>query len=90
MDAETLSLIIAAATLTIGTLRVVGSLTKAWGAAWHAANVPAIDWPVCWACKGLGERGRIEPRCWTCGGGGRTRPGFFSRLRRALGGLVFF
>lgn len=89
MDLHFVSLIIAAATATIAALGRLAALTRACSAAWRTANTRTIEWPVCSACHGYGERGPREPRCRSCAGAGRTRPGFFWRSRRALGGLVF-
>lgn len=88
MDSHLVSLITAAAA-TIAAIGSLASLTKKWGAAWRTANTPTIEWPVCSACHGNGERGFREPQCRACAGRGRARPGFFWRSRRALGGLVF-
>lgn len=88
MDSHLVSLITAGAA-TIAARGRLASLTKTWSAAWRTANTRTIEWPVCSACHGYGERGPREPQCQACGGAGRTRPGFFWRSRRALGGLVF-
>lgn len=89
MDSHFVSLIIAAAAATLTVLGRLASLTKAWSAAWRTANTPTLEWPVCSACHGYGERRPQEPQCRACAGRGRARPGFFSLFRRALGGLVF-
>jgi hypothetical protein len=88
MDSHVVSLITAgaAAIVALGTL---ASLPKKWSAAWRRANTLTSEWPVCSACRGHGNRGRAEPQCCACSGAGRTRPGFFSRFRKTLGGFAF-
>jgi len=88
MDAHLVSLITAVAA-GIAALGSLASLTKAWGAAWRTANTRTIEWPVCSACHGYGERGPREPQCRACSGAGRTRPGFLSRFGKGLRRLAF-
>lgn len=88
MDTHLVSLLTAGAA-TIATLGPLVSLPKKWSAAWRTANTRTIEWPVCAACLGYGERGPREPQCRACAGAGRTRPGFCSRFGKALGGFVF-
>lgn len=52
--------------------------------AWIRAGMQTAEWPECYACRSSGERGRQEPKCLTCGGTGRTYPGFWWRCRKTL------
>ncbi len=86
MDPHLVALVTAAgAALTavaagLAALGRLASLTKACGSAWRTANAPTLHWPVCSDCRGYGERGPQEPRCGTCAGRGRVRPGLIRRL----------
>jgi hypothetical protein len=55
--------------------------------AWHRAGAQSIEWPVCPACHGSGEKAQQKSArksvCRVCKGTGKTFPGFWWRLRKA-------
>jgi hypothetical protein len=58
------------------TLSIVRQIMRGW----RSANARTIEWPVCRASQGRGERGQQEVRCRYCGGNGRTAPSLGRRL----------
>ena len=51
---------------------------------WERMGVQTIEWPVCHACSGRGERGPQERVCLVCKGSGRLSPGTRWRIRKTL------
>ena len=57
---------------------------REFSSAWLRAGKQTKEWPECYACRSRGNRGPQEPTCFTCGGTGRTFPGFWWRFRKTL------
>jgi len=74
--------------ITGGILTIVVSALKAvprWANTYNRAGVQTQEWPPCEPCGSTGQdRYRPDRKCRRCGGSGRTFPGKWWRIKKAM------